>query len=134
MSMKPGATMWPVASSSRSPRSPSPIATTLPPEMATSARTPGAPVPSTTVPPFMTNSATVLSPRFAITRPPGLEHCSRGLSHEQPLARRRGHDCRHVDHPRAVTANGEDRPLTLVQPALALTVEREEERAVHLDR
>src|SRR5262245_46624206 len=57
MSMNPGATTAPDASSSRSASTDGPIATTRPPETPTSARTPGAPVPSTTVPPRMASSA-----------------------------------------------------------------------------
>src|SRR5438477_10938037 len=57
MSMKPGATAQPDASSSRSPRSFGPISRITPPVIATSAARPGAPLPSKTVPPRMTNSA-----------------------------------------------------------------------------
>ena len=49
--MKPGATTWPDASSSRAPVEPVPMPLMRPPATATSARRPGAPVPSTTVPP-----------------------------------------------------------------------------------
>src|SRR5690349_1212804 len=57
MSMKPGATTCPEASSARSPSRPSPTPTMRPSSTATSARRPGAPVPSTTVPPRITSSA-----------------------------------------------------------------------------
>ena len=46
MSMKPGATAQPEASSSRAPVRWGPIASMTPPVMATSARWPGPPVPS----------------------------------------------------------------------------------------
>src|SRR5579863_10028683 len=57
MSMNPGATTWPDASSERRPERPVPTSTIRPSATATSARRPGAPVPSTTVPPRMTMSA-----------------------------------------------------------------------------
>src|SRR5207253_6561608 len=57
MSMKPGATSWPAASSSRLPRRPGPTSAMRPSLMATSASNEGAPVPSTTRPPRMTRSA-----------------------------------------------------------------------------
>src|SRR5215212_6468798 len=57
MSMNPGATTQPVASSSSSPRRFGPISVMTAPVIATSVRTPGAPLPSTTVPPRMTMSA-----------------------------------------------------------------------------
>src|SRR5262245_58126988 len=57
MSMKPGATAQPVASSSRSPRSPGAILRITPPAIATSAARPGAPLPSNPVPPRITISA-----------------------------------------------------------------------------
>src|SRR5690242_15753542 len=62
MSMKPGATTCPLASSSRSPLSPVPTSTIVPSLTATSAWTPGAPVPSITVPPLITMSAAMSSP------------------------------------------------------------------------
>src|SRR4051812_2962360 len=57
MSMKPGATTQPPASSSSSPRSFGPISRMTPSEIATSASRPGVPLPSTTVPPRITRSA-----------------------------------------------------------------------------
>src|SRR3954464_13472618 len=59
MSMKPGVTAQPDASSTRSPCRPGPIAVITPSAMATSSRRPAAPVPSYTVPPRMTRSATM---------------------------------------------------------------------------
>src|SRR5947208_7508679 len=56
MSMKPGVTAQPDASSSRSPLRFAPISVMTPSEMATSARRPGRPAPSKTVPPRMTRS------------------------------------------------------------------------------
>src|SRR4029079_17039948 len=56
MSMKPGATTQPVASSSRAPCRSGPIAPIAPSEIATSAARPGAPEPSWTVPPRITRS------------------------------------------------------------------------------
>src|SRR6266581_4769458 len=55
MSMKPGATISPLASMTRgaSPLRPEPRAAIRSPSTATSAATPGAPLPSTTVPPLM---------------------------------------------------------------------------------
>src|ERR1700752_5209134 len=57
MSMKPGATAQPEASSSRLPRRFGLISWITPPAIATSAARPGAPLPSKTVPPRMTSSA-----------------------------------------------------------------------------
>src|SRR5437660_8940305 len=57
MSMKPGVTAQPDASSSCSPRRFGPISRITPPSMATSAGWPGAPPPSKTVPPLTTMSA-----------------------------------------------------------------------------
>src|SRR5205809_3071824 len=57
MSMNPGATSCPPASSSRLPRRPGPASAMWPSLMATSASNGGAPVPSTTRPPRMTRSA-----------------------------------------------------------------------------
>src|SRR5436190_6347893 len=57
MSMKPGATMFPPASSARRPSSPSPMSETTPSVSAISAVRAGAPVPSTTEPPRITMSA-----------------------------------------------------------------------------
>src|SRR5262249_21010826 len=71
MSMKPGATAHPDASSSRSPRRFGPISTIAPPAIATSAARPGAPLPSTTVPPRMTISADMRSSLSAIG---GVDH------------------------------------------------------------
>src|SRR5438309_975268 len=59
MSMNPGVTAQPSASSARSPRRLGPISVTTPPAMATSQTRPGAPVPSITVPPRMTRSAVI---------------------------------------------------------------------------
>src|SRR4051795_4922270 len=59
MSMKPGATTQPDASSSCSPRRSGPISRMTPSVTATSATRPGAPLPSTTVPPRMTISADI---------------------------------------------------------------------------
>src|SRR5512145_3317659 len=59
MSMKPGATAQPDASSSRLPRSFGPISRITPPAIPTSAARPGAPLPSKTVPPRMTMSAII---------------------------------------------------------------------------
>src|SRR5947199_2866904 len=59
MSMKPGATAHPDASSSRSPPRSGPTSVITPLEMATSALCPGPPVPSNTVPPRMTSSAAI---------------------------------------------------------------------------
>src|SRR5665213_2215329 len=59
MSMKPGVTAQPDASSTRSPERPAPMPTITPSEIARSATRPGAPVPSTTVPPRMTISALI---------------------------------------------------------------------------
>src|SRR5258705_9368921 len=59
MSMKPGATAQPDASSSRWPRSFGPISWITPPAIATSAARPGAPLPSKTVPPRITSSADI---------------------------------------------------------------------------
>src|SRR5215207_8614775 len=61
MSMNPGATTCPVASSVRVPSMPSPSSVIRSPVMATSARRPGAPEPSTTVPPRMIRSALMVS-------------------------------------------------------------------------
>src|ERR1700677_299962 len=66
MSMKPGATTQPEASSSRAPCRSGPISSILPAVMATSARRPGPPLPSITVPPRMAISAgisTSVAPR-----------------------------------------------------------------------
>src|SRR5688572_6144784 len=57
MSMNPGVTAQPDASSTRSPSRFEPISVIFPSAIATSAGLPGAPVPSTTVPPRMTMSA-----------------------------------------------------------------------------
>src|ERR1035437_166904 len=57
MSMKPGATAQPDASSSRSPRRFGPISWITPPVIATSATRPGAPLPSNPVPPRIARSA-----------------------------------------------------------------------------
>src|SRR5439155_22104563 len=57
MSMKPGVTAQPDASSSRSPRRFGAISRMTPSAIATSAARPGAPVPSKTVPPRITMSA-----------------------------------------------------------------------------
>src|SRR4051812_3499502 len=54
MSMKPGATTQPSASTSTSPRRLVPTSVMWPSLTATSARRPGAPVPSTRVPPRIT--------------------------------------------------------------------------------
>src|SRR5262245_33499528 len=59
MSMKPGVTAQPDASSSRRPRSFGPISRITPSAIATSAARPGAPLPSKTVPPRMTRSAVI---------------------------------------------------------------------------
>src|SRR5689334_13633889 len=59
MSMNPGVTAQPDASSSRPPSRFGPIALITPSVMATSAARPGAPVPSKTVPPRMTMSAAI---------------------------------------------------------------------------
>src|ERR1700722_10582679 len=61
MSMNPGATAQPVASSSCGPRRLEPISSITPPLTAMSADRPGAPLPSKTVPPRMTTSADMLS-------------------------------------------------------------------------
>src|SRR6476620_9634887 len=61
MSMNPGATTQPDASSSWSPRRFGPISRITPSERATSATRPGAPLPSTTVPPRMTRSGITVS-------------------------------------------------------------------------
>src|SRR5438094_124655 len=55
MSMKPGDTTAPLASSSRSPPRFGPISAMWPSSITTSARRPGAPVPSTTLPPRIAN-------------------------------------------------------------------------------
>src|SRR5262245_4905008 len=74
MSMKPGATTQPSASSVSPPVKPSPISTIRSFSRATSARTPGAPVPSTTVPPRITIRAVITTPssslRASLTRGP----------------------------------------------------------------
>ncbi len=57
--MKPGATIWPEASSSCVPRNPGPTAEILPPVTATSALRRGPPVPSTSVPPLITMSPSI---------------------------------------------------------------------------
>src|SRR5207244_4442362 len=57
MSMNPGATSCPPASSSRLPRRPGPTSAMWPSLMATAGSNGGAPVPSTTRPPRMTRSA-----------------------------------------------------------------------------
>src|SRR5215211_3895207 len=57
MSMKPGVTAQPDASSSRSPRRFGPISWITPSAIATSAARPGVPLPSKTVPPRITTSA-----------------------------------------------------------------------------
>src|SRR5262245_55704370 len=62
MSMNPGATTHPDASSSSSPLRLGAISRTTPPAIATSATRPGAPLPSTTVPPRMTVSAAIGAP------------------------------------------------------------------------
>src|SRR5262245_64942036 len=59
MSMKPGATTQPVASSSLAPRRFGPISRITPSAIATSAARPGAPLPSKTVPPRITSSADI---------------------------------------------------------------------------
>src|SRR5437870_4666784 len=59
MSMNPGVTAQPDASSSRSPRRLGAISVMTPSEMATSALRPAAPLPSKTVPPRMTRSAVI---------------------------------------------------------------------------
>src|SRR5579871_5111187 len=59
MSMKPGATMHPLASRVRLPSSPSPTATTRSPSTATSARVASVPVPSATSPPRTTRLCTM---------------------------------------------------------------------------
>src|SRR5437879_1874087 len=59
MSMNPGATAQPDASSSRLPRRVGPISAITPSAMVTSAARPGPPVPSKTVPPRMTRSAAI---------------------------------------------------------------------------
>src|SRR3974377_2482310 len=61
MSMKPGATAQPAASSSRPPRRLGPISRITPPSIATSATPPGAPVPSYNLPPPLTTSAATSS-------------------------------------------------------------------------
>src|SRR5215475_10523912 len=61
MSMNPGATTCPAASSVRAPSSPSPTPVMRSPVTATSARRPGEPEPSITVPPRMTRSALMVS-------------------------------------------------------------------------
>src|SRR5262247_629680 len=62
MSMKPGATTQPVASSSSSPRRFGRISLMTPSEIATSAMRPSAPLPSNTVPPRITQSADITTP------------------------------------------------------------------------
>src|SRR5262245_41047623 len=62
MSMNPGVTAHPLASSSRPPRSPGPISRITPSTIRTSASNPDAPVPSTTVPPRTTISAVISAP------------------------------------------------------------------------
>jgi hypothetical protein len=59
MSMKPGATAHPDASTSTVPSSFGPISSINPRVMATSAIRPGSPVPSKTVPPRITRSADI---------------------------------------------------------------------------
>src|SRR5262245_4010859 len=61
MSMNPGATTCPVASSVRAPSRSSPMPVMRSPVTATSARRPGAPEPSITVPPRMIRSALMVS-------------------------------------------------------------------------
>src|SRR3954468_7229266 len=83
MSMKPGVTTWPDASSSRLPPRPSPIAEITPSVTATSARCPGAPLPSSTVPPRITRSALICSSPSResghVTAVPELLTCVSGL-------------------------------------------------------
>src|SRR6185436_18691821 len=62
MSMKPGVTAQPLASSSRAPRKPVPISRIRPSAIATSATHPGPPFPSYTVPPRMTRSVGMRAP------------------------------------------------------------------------
>src|SRR5512133_2564510 len=61
MSMNPGATTCPAASSVRLPSRSSPISVIRSPVTATSARRPGVPEPSITVPPRMIRSAVMVS-------------------------------------------------------------------------
>src|SRR5450631_1801355 len=69
MSMNPGVTTWPEASSSRWPDRPGPISAIRSPSIARSAGRPGAPVPSMTVPPRITRSCAI--PRTSSSRRPG---------------------------------------------------------------
>src|SRR4051812_33727852 len=80
MSMKPGATTWPEASSVSLPLRLEPTAVMRPFSTATSALTPGAPVPSITVPPRTTRSAViVLSPLCMWSWAAGAGHRHLGL-------------------------------------------------------
>src|SRR5581483_4963820 len=82
MSMKPGATTQPVASSSRRPWSSGPISRITPSAIATSATRPGPPAPSTTVPPRMTVSgaiSTLLPGRLRVDHE--LEQVAVGITH-----------------------------------------------------
>src|SRR3954452_13692653 len=68
MSMKPGVTAQPDASSSRSPRRFGAVSRIAPPLMAMSGARPGAPLPSKTVPPRTTMSAGIGASFSAVLR------------------------------------------------------------------
>src|ERR1700681_3657499 len=102
MSMNPGATTWPEASSSRSPRRPFPTPTMRPSATATSAARAGAPEPSISEPPRITMSPSTAASshrphrRHRSTGPPASSQTGRGRAQGGAVPRSGARETEHL--------------------------------------